>query len=331
MRILIRPTTPTNNRKEEGLSPKTMNFLTSEYTSAEVADALCDLAVAPQTQDAYALTSTLNALSASDNADDPHIRQLLSVIRERRIRDIATAFRDTYISSARAADTLKSLGVELDDVFLEETCFAFALLMLPTKISAPKLQTWLGTTAKSRGLTRLKFQLAYTETVCARVPAIRIYFDMDGTLAEWRNVAIEAIYEKGYYASLCGHENVIGAANVLSENGFSVCVLSAYLTDSEYALAEKKAWCDKNVPFIPEGYRVFCPTHLSKADAVGKLTKYDILVDDYSANLHQWVAAGGRAVKVMNHINGNNGTWTGPTVDISDRSEDIASAILFGF
>ena len=41
----------------------------------------------------------------------------------------------------------------------------------------------------------------------------------------------------------------------------------------------------------------------------------DVLVDDYTKNLKEWPVFGdakfGRAVKLLNGINGNNGTWTG--------------------
>ena len=40
----------------------------------------------------------------------------------------------------------------------------------------------------------------------------------------------------------------------------------------------------------------------------------DILLDDYSKNLIEWVEAGGTAIKVRNNINCSGKTWKGDTI-----------------
>ena len=42
----------------------------------------------------------------------------------------------------------------------------------------------------------------------------------------------------------------------------------------------------------------------------GGLRKTDILLDDYSRNLHDWAEAGAIGVKLLNDINNTHGTWT---------------------
>lgn len=69
----------------------------------------------------------------------------------------------------------------------------------------------------------------------------RIFIDMDGTLAEFRNVdTLEKLYEPGYFLNLQPNSNVVNAVKLLIEKAdVEVYVLSAYLTDSAYALDEK--------------------------------------------------------------------------------------------
>lgn len=69
----------------------------------------------------------------------------------------------------------------------------------------------------------------------------RLFVDMDGTLAEFKTVdTLETLYEKDYFINLKPNENVLGAIKqLIAENDFDVYILSAYLTDSRYALEEK--------------------------------------------------------------------------------------------
>ena len=58
----------------------------------------------------------------------------------------------------------------------------------------------------------------------------------------------------------------------------------------------------------------------------------DVLVDDYTKNLKEWPVFGdakfGRAVKLLNGINGTNGTWTGISVSRFFTPKSIADVIL---
>ena len=72
----------------------------------------------------------------------------------------------------------------------------------------------------------------------------RLFIDMDGTLAEFRPLAmLEDLLEKGYFLNLKPMENVIEAVRQLvREPEIEVYTLSAVLRDNPYALAEKKQW-----------------------------------------------------------------------------------------
>ena len=78
----------------------------------------------------------------------------------------------------------------------------------------------------------------------------RLFVDMDGTLAEFKTVdTLETLYEKDYFINLKPNENVLGAIKqLIADNDIDVYILSAYLTDSRYALEEKNAWLDKYLP-----------------------------------------------------------------------------------
>ena len=71
------------------------------------------------------------------------------------------------------------------------------------------------------------------------------------------------------------------------------------------------------------------PKHLR---VPGGVRMTDVLVDDYTKNLKEWPVFGdakfGRAVKLLNGINGNNGTWTGISVSRFFSPDSIAKAIL---
>lgn len=120
----------------------------------------------------------------------------------------------------------------------------------------------------------------------------RLFVDMDGTLAEFKPVdEMETLYEKGYFAELKPQENVLGGikAFITEHSDIEVYVLSSVLYDSEYALSEKIEWLDRYLPEIDETHRIFVPCGEDKAAYVPDgIDGDDILLDDYSANLHAW-------------------------------------------
>ena len=158
---------------------------------------------------------------------------------------------------------------------------------------------------------------------------VRLFVDMDGTLAEFKPTKkLEDLYEKGYFINLKPFPEVVEAVKKLNEDpDVEVFVLSAYLTDSEFALDEKKEWLDKNAPFIDAAHRIFCPCGTDKKLAVPngiKLT--DRLLDDYTVNLKDWEppAVG---IKLLNGINNTKGTWQGQKITRYQPPESIASLV----
>lgn len=149
---------------------------------------------------------------------------------------------------------------------------------------------------------------------------MRIFVDMDGTLAKWNNVEFEQLYEEGYYRNLEPNQKLVDEVNSLIRQGEDVYILSCYLSDSEFALKEKKEWCKEHLPELSDNKYIFVPFGESKAKVFDKrglspITNHDYLIDDYTKNLLEWKEMGGIGVKYLNGINNTKGTWRGFRLD----------------
>ena len=157
----------------------------------------------------------------------------------------------------------------------------------------------------------------------------RLFVDMDGTLAEFKTVdTLETLYEKDYFINLKPNENVLGAIKqLIADNDFDVYILSAYLTDSRYALEEKNAWLDKYLPELPQEKRLFVPCGTDKSVAVpGLIRPDDYLLDDYTKNQSEWEPPA-KGIKLINGINHTNGTWQGDKIQFTHAPEELSSMI----
>lgn len=114
------------------------------------------------------------------------------------------------------------------------------------------------------------------------------------------------------------NENVLGAIKqLIAKNDIDVYILSAYLSDSHYALDEKNAWLDKYLPELPQEKRLFVPCGTDKSIVVpGHIKHDDYLLDDYTKNLSEWEPPA-RGIKLINGINHTNGTWQVSDVPIA--------------
>lgn len=164
---------------------------------------------------------------------------------------------------------------------------------------------------------------------------VKLFVDLDGTVAEWKVSAKEEdLFQKGYFARLDSYENVVMALERYARENPEVYILSAYLTESRYALLEKQEWVNRHLPFVPASHRLFVPFGCSKAGYVAscfdveELDKSFVLLDDYSKNLHAWEKHGGHGIKLLNGINGTGGTWTGASVSRFDEPGKIAKDLL---
>lgn len=165
----------------------------------------------------------------------------------------------------------------------------------------------------------------------------KLFVDMDGTIVKWQTAAsMDDLMKEGFFISGVPHNSVIEAVTEL-RNDADVAVLSAYLAESPFAKNEKNEWLDIYADGMADS-RFFVPTYNKVApkdvkivfveQALGRpLRKTDILLDDYSVNLHAWEKAGGTAVKVRNGVNGTHGTWKGAYIRANDSADNIAAKI----
>ena len=160
----------------------------------------------------------------------------------------------------------------------------------------------------------------------------RLFVDMDGTLAVFNPTKkLEELFEEGYFRNLEPYTEVVEAIRqiVTCDPNLEVFILSAYLSESEFALKEKNEWLDEYLPEIDRAHRCFCPCGTSKADYVpGKEIKAtDVLLDDYTINLNDFDPPG-VGIKLLNGINDTHKSWQGDRISRFQSSTDIAMAII---
>ena len=162
---------------------------------------------------------------------------------------------------------------------------------------------------------------------------LRLYVDMDGTLAEFKTVdTLEVLYEEGYFRNLKPNEKVVDAVKDIIKNNkdIEVYILSAYLTDSKYALKEKEEWIEQYLPEIPKENQIYLPCGVSKSDFIqekmGRLNEKDFLLDDYTINLNEWEPPA-KGIKLLNGINHTRGTWKNNRVSYDRSPEDMSNVI----
>lgn len=158
----------------------------------------------------------------------------------------------------------------------------------------------------------------------------RLFVDMDGTLAVFTPVdTMETLYEQGYFSGLEPHMNVINGVKEYMElhPDTEVFILSSVLSDSQYALKEKNEWLDKYIPEIDSAHRLFPPCGGNKTEYIPDgLKESDVLLDDYSVNLHEWEPPA-KGIKVMNGINGTKGSWQGEKIEFDMSSHGFAEKL----
>lgn len=158
----------------------------------------------------------------------------------------------------------------------------------------------------------------------------RLFVDMDGTLAVFKPVdEMETLYEEGYFLNLTPQENVVEAIReiALYYPDIEVNILSAYLTDSKYALQEKNEWLDKHLPEIDQDHRVFVPCGTDKKEGIKGIRSNDFLLDDYTKNLNEWQPPA-RGIKLLNGINHTRGSWPHDRIRHDRDSKTLASCIV---
>lgn len=151
---------------------------------------------------------------------------------------------------------------------------------------------------------------------------IKLFVDMDGTLAEWRLAcSVEHLYLDGYFYSLKPHKELIYFLDkCINQTSIDIDVFIASAYIEEKARIEKNMWLDKYFP-IKEKNRLFIPSNINKSTYIinhlkEPISKAHVLLDDHTPNLIEWRNAGGTAIKALNGVNRIEGKWDGLLFDI---------------
>lgn len=146
-------------------------------------------------------------------------------------------------------------------------------------------------------------------------PKPRLFVDMDGTLCKWKSIEQEEdLYTKDWFRTMVPAYNVVAAVhNIARESEVEVYILTAVI-EGTYAKEEKIAWVKQYMPDFPKDHILFSPVGQPKhAYVPGGIRPTDVLLDDYSMNLHQWAELG-KGIKIKTKHNGTKGTWVGAMV-----------------
>lgn len=166
----------------------------------------------------------------------------------------------------------------------------------------------------------------------------RLFIDMDGTLATWKQAAcFEDLLQENYFRDLPPYQTVVDAVRILCNTRpeLDIYVLSAFMPENPCSVGEKNDWLNVYLPEVDAAHRIFVPCGESKAATAARRLKHShidktfFLLDDYSVNLHEWDKSRGRCIKLRNGINGNGGTWKGESITRFDTAENIAERIWY--
>lgn len=140
-----------------------------------------------------------------------------------------------------------------------------------------------------------------------------IFVDMDGVLAVYDKDIVNHMYTEGYFANRPAIKPMLEIVRRLADRkDYNIYILTSCI-DSPYCIPEKASWLDKNLPKINVENRIYVPYGTVKSEFakmnVDVEDSINVLIDDYTENLDKWTLEGALPIKVMNGINGTNGTW----------------------
>ena len=154
----------------------------------------------------------------------------------------------------------------------------------------------------------------------------RLFIDLDGTVAKFnvRNALERFDKEKGFFAKLGAYVN-IEVINELAKTN-KVFVISA--SPNEQADKDKLVWLGKFLPNVNSANITLCRLGENKAKIIENKYQMTIdnncyLLDDFSKNLFEWCACGGRGIKRLTSVADNStGKWQGLQIK---RLNELAS------
>ena len=155
-----------------------------------------------------------------------------------------------------------------------------------------------------------------------------LFLDMDGCLAEYKDVPLKALYEQGYFANLKPIENVVNGLKMFTAEHpeVKVSVLSCVLNDRPNTAEEKIAWLKEYCPFLMESV-YFVPCGTDKSILANDEENY--LLDDYSKNVLEFENASDKhhGIKLLNGMNGQGVKWKGISISSALSPKAFADSL----
>lgn len=173
------------------------------------------------------------------------------------------------------------------------------------------------------------------------------WFDKDGVLAKYDYALYESeagapapwlVRNAHIYRHLDEYENMAAAFRSLyaryHNKSEKDCVLrprvltsvSDGLTLSEHVL-DGMYWCEQHLHLKAKDFYACAVAKESIPVSLKReITKFDVLLDDYTPNLENWQKAGGTAVKVVNEINSSSNDF--PCISVAWQSEGIINRLV---
>lgn len=126
------------------------------------------------------------------------------------------------------------------------------------------------------------------------------FFDMDDTLADFHselNAMKRFDNERDFFTNL----KPTTLVNIIKDLPHDIYILSC--SPNEQADKDKLKWLEKHLPMVKPENVYLVRTNEEKA----KLAKGNLLIDDHTSNLVQWIKQGGYGIKVINYHNYKKG------------------------
>ena len=154
----------------------------------------------------------------------------------------------------------------------------------------------------------------------------RLFIDLDGTIAKFnvKNALERFDKEKGFFANLGAYVGV----EIINELALTNRVFVISASPNDQADSDKLLWLSKYLPNIKSENITLCRLGENKAKIIEDKYKITIdnncyLLDDYTKNLFEWCACGGRGIKRLTSVADNStGKWQGLQIK---RLNELAS------
>lgn len=160
---------------------------------------------------------------------------------------------------------------------------------------------------------------------------MRIFFDLDGTIAKWEPPnSPELLYKQGFYACMQTYKKVEKAFREFHRRQYDLFVLTCYPSDNIMAVAEKTTWLRTRLSFNPGDGRCIFTDHTKGFKGLieqipDSISNSDFLIDDDIKHLEMFKKAGGNSIRMINDVNFME-EWNGDGVN--HTSENLFNDII---